>query len=249
MRSPINQSSCVVVVASFVLTLCTTVRAAPASGETVPLPAPDPPGASALATAPPAINTPGTTIHIDATVPGNPSPTSSPTPPPPVQVDRPSTSASTAAALPEQKFLSGFRLGYSYVADFDKPTKTFNGESLAQRTGMRSPHQFLIGYEGVYRMVGQSWLNVILVGNVMAGGLEQSKFYPSVNALLGFEFNNNFQIGVGANVTPLKDNIAHTIFAAGWTPQAGSFYVPIHVFFVPDVDGVHRMGVTTGVTW
>jgi hypothetical protein len=29
----------------------------------------------------------------------------------------------------------------------------------------------------------------------------------------------------------------------------GSFYVPLHAFFIPDVDGLHRTGVTTGVTW
>jgi len=26
-------------------------------------------------------------------------------------------------------------------------------------------------------------------------------------------------------------------------------YTPVHAFFIPDVDGVHRMGVLTGVTW
>ena len=33
------------------------------------------------------------------------------------------------------------------------------------------------------------------------------------------------------------------------TPRVGSFYVPLHAFFIPDVDGLHRTGVTTGVTW
>ena len=80
-------------------------------------------------------------------------------------------------------------------------------------------------------------------------GLEQSKFWPSGNLLIGFEMRNSFQIGVGVNLTPLKESFAHTIFAAGWTPRAGAFYVPLHFFFVPDVDGNHRMGVTTGVTW
>ncbi len=163
--------------------------------------------------------------------------------------DHPATPPSEKESLSDQRFLSGFRLGYLYVAESTKPLQALGGDSLAQRVGMRSPHQFLIGYEGVYRMVGHSWLNVILVGNVMASGMEQSKFYPSANALIGFEFRNSFQLGVGVNATPLKDNQAHTIFAAGWTPQAGNFYVPFHFFFVPDVDGAHRMGVTTGVTW
>jgi len=182
------------------------------------------------------------TFHVEESASPPPAPT-------PVPADRPSSSSSDSKPLTEQKFLSGFRLGYLYVAESKKPIETFDGQSLSQRVGMRSPHQFLIGYEGFYRMVGHSWLNVILTGNVMASGMEQSKFYPSANALIGFEFYNSFQLGVGINVTPLKDNQAHTIFAAGWTPQAGNFYVPFHFFFVPDVDGVHRMGVTTGVTW
>jgi hypothetical protein len=166
-----------------------------------------------------------------------------------VSVDR-SQGAPNAPDRPiEERLLHGFRLGYGYVAEFDKPIKSLNGESLADRTHMRSPHNFLIGYEAFYRMVGHSWLNVILTGNVIVAGLEQSQFYPTGNVLLGFEFKNSFQIGTGANLAPLKDNVAHTIFAAGWTPKVGSFYTPVHAFFIPDVDGVHRMGVLTGVTW
>lgn len=188
-------------------------------------------------------------------------PTPAPPPPPTVKVEGfsptksatadapPSASTTTGDPLVEQKFLNGFRLGYGYVMEADKPSQAFGGQSLAQRVGMRSAHQFLIGYEGMWRMTGSSWLNVILVGNVMASGLEQSKFWPSGNLLIGFEMRNSFQIGVGVNLTPLKESFAHTIFAAGWTPRAGAFYVPLHFFFVPDVDGNHRMGVTTGVTW
>jgi hypothetical protein len=152
-------------------------------------------------------------------------------------------------SLRSERLLQGFRLGYSYVANSTVPVQTFEGQSIAQRVGMRTPSSFLIGYEAFYRMAGHSWLNVILVGNVMIGGLEQSKFFPTANALLGFELRNSFQLGVGVNLAPLKETYAHTVFAAGWTPRVGNFYVPIHFFFVPDVDGNHRMGVTTGVTW
>jgi hypothetical protein len=165
-------------------------------------------------------------------------------------------SDTTSSGAPErpvdpgsERLLQGFRLGYSYVANSTVPSATFNGQSIADRVGMRTPSSFLIGYEAFYRMASHSWLNVILVGNVLVGGLEQSKFFPTANALLGFEFNNSFQVGVGINVVPLKESYAHTVFAAGWTPRVGAFYVPIHFFFVPDVDGYHRMGVTTGVTW
>lgn len=166
-------------------------------------------------------------------------------------VDGPSAAAAekSSSDLNNERLLQGFRLGYSYIANSTVPVKTFDGQSIADRVGMRTPSSFLIGYEAFYRMASHSWLNVILVGNVLIGGLEQSKFFPTANALLGFEFNNSFQVGVGVNLAPLKETYAHTVFAAGWTPRVGSFYVPIHFFFVPDVDGNHRMGVTTGVTW
>jgi hypothetical protein len=217
--------------------VATAANADTATEEAVtPLPAP----AAVLPSLPKA--TASATIHVEEAA-------GTPAPAPPADHPTTNVNASESRGLVDQRFLSGFRLGYLYVAESTKPVEAFGGESLSQRVGMRSPHQFLIGYEGFYRMVGHSWLNVILTGNVMASGMEQSKFYPSANALIGFEFHNSFQLGVGVNVTPLKDNQAHTIFAAGWTPQAGNFYVPFHFFFVPDVDGVHRMGVTTGVTW
>ena len=53
----------------------------------------------------------------------------------------------------------------------------------------------------------------------------------------------------GANLSPLKGSEAHTIVAAGWTPKVGTIYTPLHAFFIPDVDGYHRMGITTGVTF
>ena len=57
------------------------------------------------------------------------------------------------------------------------------------------------------------------------------------------------QLGVGVNVTPVKEKPAHMLMAAGWTPRVGDFYTPLHVFFVPDVDGQHRTGITVGVNW
>ena len=117
--------------------------------------------------------------------------------------------------LVEQRFLNGFRIGYAYVANYDKPIDALGGQSLKDKIDMKTPHHFLLGYEGMVRMVGHSWLNVILVGNVMVAGVEQSKFYPTGNALLGFEIDNSFQMGVGTSLTPLKGQEAHAIVAAG----------------------------------
>lgn len=149
----------------------------------------------------------------------------------------------------DDRFLHGFRIGASYTFKYDEPVEGLDGKSLREVARMRAPAHFLLGYEVVYRVVSQSWLNVILLGNGMVAGLEQSKFYPSVNGLLGFELKNAFQIGLGANLSPLKGSEAHAIIAAGWTPRVGKLYVPVHAFFIPDVDGVHRAGMTTGVTF
>jgi hypothetical protein len=172
-----------------------------------------------------------------------------PPPPPPLSPDPPDQPVAVAPSPADSRLLHGFRLGYGYVANFDKPVPSLGYRSLAEKTQMRTPSHFLIGYEAFYRMIGHSWLNVILVGNVMVAGLEQSRVYPTANFLIGGEFDNSFQVGVGADLSPLAGSEAHTIFAAGWTPRVGSFYVPLHAFFIPDVDGVHHMGVTTGVTW
>jgi hypothetical protein len=50
------------------------------------------------------------------------------------------------------------------------------------------------------------------------------------------------------NLAPDDQKPTHMIVAAGWTPRVGNFYVPLHAFFVPDVDGFHRIGATVGVT-
>ncbi len=152
-----------------------------------------------------------------------------------------------------KKMLHGFRLGFGYIAHGNDPDPTPSpnapDQTVLESLGMRSPSTFLIGYEAFYRLVGHSWLNVLLVGNVMVMGIEQSKFLPSGNMLIGFELDEQLQLGVGMNLTPERDKVSHMIAALGWTPQVGSFHVPFHLFFVPDVDRNHRMGATIGVNW
>ena len=150
----------------------------------------------------------------------------------------------------DKKVLHGFRVGYGYIFNHDEDPDGDGSEmSLEDEFDITNEHNFLLGYEVFYRLIGQDWLNVLLVGNVTVAGLEQSKFMPQANGLIGAEINESFQLGVGVNVTPEPDRPAHMIMAAGWTPKAGSFYVPLHIFFIPDVDGFHRTGITTGVTW
>ncbi|MCK6544924.1 hypothetical protein L6R52_03590 [Myxococcota bacterium] len=157
----------------------------------------------------------------------------------------------TIDEVSQRKFLHGFRLGYLYLANVDAPANGADPESptLAEKYGIRSAHQFVIGYEVTWRMIGHDWLNVLFVTNALVAGLEQSKVFPSMNALIGFEISEVAQLGVGVNVAPEEYKPAHMIIAAGWTPRVGDFYTPVHAYLVPDVDGAHRMGLTVGVNW
>lgn len=140
---------------------------------------------------------------------------------------------------PVKTYFHGFRVGYTYV----------NG--LSQGSPLHSPHLFVIGYEGTQRAVGGRWLNVIAVENVSIAGINQSVFIPSLNGLVGFEIDEQVQIGTGLNVNPFDPSgkYVHQIVAVGWTPPAGAFNVPLHVTFIPDVDGNWRAGTTIGVNW
>lgn len=151
-----------------------------------------------------------------------------------------------------RRFVHGFRIGWTYVANMDKMNRVGdNGEptSIAKEFGLKSPNMMLLGYEGFYRIVGHSWLNVLMVGNVTVAGLEQSKFIPAASGLIGVELDKSFQLGVGVNLTPDPQSPSHMIAAAGWTPSVGSIQTPVHFFLVPDTEGNHRMGATLGLSW
>ena len=147
------------------------------------------------------------------------------------------------------RFMHGFRLGYVHLANYDQPEESRMGKSIKEQFGLKSPNMMLLGYEGFYRIVGHSWLNVLMVGNVTVAGLEQSKFIPAASGLIGFEFDRSFQIGVGVNLMPDPQAPSHMIVAGGWTPHAGAIQVPLHGFFVPDADGNWRAGGTIGMNW
>ena len=153
---------------------------------------------------------------------------------------------------PQEIFMHGFRLGYLYVNGIGTaldPRNDPDGQTYAERYDMRAPHLFMFGYEITWRMIGHDWLNVILTANLLIAGLEQSRFFPSCNFLIGFEAFRMAQQGIGVSLTPTLEEPAHMIIAAGFTPRIGSFYVPIHAFFVPDMDGHHKLGITLGISF
>ena len=127
-----------------------------------------------------------------------------------------------------RRFFHGFRMGWTYIQHYADPTRTKDGMaiSIKDEFKLKSPNMMLLGYEGFYRIVGHSWLNVLMVGNVTVAGLEQSKFIPAASGLIGFEFNKSFQLGIGVNLTPDPQAISHMIAAAGWTPMATTAWAP-----------------------
>jgi len=211
----------------------------------------------------PAIETPTfAPAAAPATAPA-PAPTAAPTTEP-----APTTTAAAAAAPataptgattlqeshsgwqrpPGTRLLHGIRIGGMTVMHYDDSVRD-NGMTIKDEFGLKTNYMMLLGYEAMYRIVGHSWLNVVLVGNVTVAGLEQSKFIPAASGLIGAELNESFQLGIGVNLTPDEQAPSHMIAAAGWTPKVGSIYTPFHVFFVPDPNRNHRVGVTLGVTW
>lgn len=152
---------------------------------------------------------------------------------------------------PQEILLHGFRLGYLYVNDTASAldSRDPSGPTYQERYDMRTPHLFMLGYELTWRMIGHEWLNVLLTGNILIAGLEQARVFPSANLIIGFEFARLAQVGIGVSVTPTKEEPAHMVIAAGFTPRIGSFYTPLHAFFVPDIDGHHKVGITVGINF
>jgi hypothetical protein len=139
---------------------------------------------------------------------------------------------------PDQLVFHGFRVGYTYV-------------NIDEDSVLESPHLFVLGYEATYRALGGDWLDVVLIGNGSVAGINQSVFVPSANGLVGFAIKKQIEVGTGINWSPFDPSYryVHQVLAVGWTPPAGKFNVPIHVTWIPDVDGHWRLGSTIGVNW
>ena len=144
-------------------------------------------------------------------------------------------------------YRKGLRFGYNYVNQGAEKTELNDDPRLS------SPHMFAMGFEMQQTMAGGDWLDILFIQNITISGLEQSLVIPSANALVGFEINRKLQAGVGVNLSPADPaddgNYVHLVTAVGWTQQAGSLSVPLHLVFIPDVNDYWRCAVTTGVNW
>jgi len=149
---------------------------------------------------------------------------------------------SSAAMADEWTSRKGMRFGYAYV----------NGAAEASED-VHSSHMTVLGLELQQTMKGGEWLDLLFIENVSITGLDQSFAAPSVSLMAGFEVNNQIQVGVGPNLAAFdpgeEENFFHLAGALGYTKAAGKFSVPLHVVYIPDVNGYWRFGATTGVNW
>jgi hypothetical protein len=142
---------------------------------------------------------------------------------------------------PDKPFLElkhGFRFGYGYT-----------NTDIESHDILRSKWMYVIGYELNQKLYGGDWIDVLFVQNVSIVGLNQSILIPSLNALIGFEFSQKFQIVSGINIVPGSSEMLHMVLGAGWTPKVGKINIPCHVTYIPDVNNNWRMYLTTGVNW
>lgn len=77
---------------------------------------------------------------------------------------------------------------------------------------------------------------------LLVGGLDQGAFLPSLSWMVGIRTPNNFEFGVGPNVTPVGVALAMT---AGVTFRAGALAIPVNVAVVPGRVGT-RLSLLTG---
>ena len=76
----------------------------------------------------------------------------------------------------------------------------------------------------------------------LVGGLEQGAFLPSLSWLVGIRFPNQFELGVGPNVTPAGVALA---ISSGMTFRAGALAIPVNIALVPSKIGL-RSSLLTG---
>jgi hypothetical protein len=114
--------------------------------------------------------------------------------------------------------------------------------------GLAYPVVFAAGYDFQQRIDAAEGLNVIIDETILVLGLDQGLFLPSVNVVAGVSLGNLWELGVGANASAGVRPF-HMVAVAGLQKPYGRVYFPVHLSFVPDVDGNFRVAVTAGVNW
>jgi len=131
---------------------------------------------------------------------------------------------------------SGPRLGLAYI---------IGGSVTAENAGLHlSPLTTLFGwqFEREFR-AGPAGLPVPMTELiVLAGGMEQGLFLPSVSWLLGVRKPDGWEAGIGPTITGAGVQLA---FAAGVTRSLGAINVPFNFAIAPGRRGA-ALSITTG---
>jgi hypothetical protein len=134
--------------------------------------------------------------------------------------------------------LSGPRFGVTVLSgESARIAKEEHGvnRSMVTQFGWQFERRFLAqdsGPSGVFELV------------LLAGGLEQGAFFPSVSWITGIRTESGVEFGAGPNATPLGLGLAA---AAGVTLRAGQMNFPLNVALVSSQNGV-RTSVLGGFT-
>ncbi|MBT2556936.1 hypothetical protein J7E24_04010 [Hymenobacter sp. ISL-91] len=124
--------------------------------------------------------------------------------------------------------LSGPRIGFTVLTGgaADKAREDFRLNPFLTQFGWQFEKR-------IFRL--SSGLSGLVELVPLIGGLEQGKFIPSLNALVGIRGPKGFEFGLGPNVTPAGANIA---LAVGTSFKVEDVNFPVNLAVVPGNGGV-----------
>ena len=141
--------------------------------------------------------------------------------------------------LPEQTVtLSGPRLGITVLTGgvAQKAKDEFKVDPFLTQFGWQFETRIFrlsTGLSGLFEFVP------------LIGGLEQGKFVPSLNALIGLRGPKGFEFGLGPNITPVSANIA---LAVGTSFHVEDVNFPVNLAVVPGNGGA-RFSLLVGFNY
>ena len=138
-------------------------------------------------------------------------------------------------AMPEHR--SGPRFGITYLGGSiaDSASRLFGQRvsPVVTQFGWQYEKQF-VPFEGGPEVVNE-WI-------LLAGGLEQGVFMPSISWIVGLRLPNDVEFGVGPNISGAGTAL---VLTAGRTYRVGAMNVPVNVALVPSRLGT-RVSFMTG---
>lgn len=158
-----------------------------------------------------------------------------PTRRPPVVVTR--APEDERAADPERPTFAGPRFGVTMLSGHLADSLSKEGVTpLISQFGWQIEHQFLMSQDGPAALIE-------VVG--LIGGVEQSKFLPSVSVLFGLRMPNGAELGVGPNLAAHQSAL---VLAGGMDVRYDALHFPLTLAIVPAKSGT-RVTALVGFTF